>query len=72
MGGGHSSPAYIPQKILYNPVVINKSSNPSSFIYKEGFFGYNKGRVKKEVLLILLLLLFLLLLFPLIPKMKNI
>ncbi len=31
MGGGHSAPAYIPQKILYNPIVINKSSNPSSF-----------------------------------------
>ncbi len=58
MGGGHSSPAYIPQKIINNPNMTNKTNNPSSFIYKEGFYGYKTKR--RFFIIPLLLLLFLL------------
>jgi hypothetical protein len=68
MGGGHSSPRHIPQQILKNPNVINKSSNPSFFIYKEGFYG----NTSKRLMIIMILLLLLFLIFFYLSKMKNI
>ena len=67
MGIGHSSPAYIPQTLIKNPIVINRSENPSSFVYnnqEEGFYVRRRmGGIGIPLILFPLLFIFFILFF---------